>query len=162
MKKSSSPTDNFDLWVLIAQTRDALFKVRQKELSQRNISVMKVAVLFFVRQIGNRATPAEISRWIFRQPHSVSGLLSRMEKEGLVRKVKDLDKKNMVRVTLTEKGEQAYYRSLERDSVNRVISSLSEEECQQLRPILRKLRAGALTELGMDQRPLLPHFDKSA
>jgi len=34
-----------------------------------------------------------------------------MGKEGLVRKVKDLDRKNQVRLVLMEKGREAYYQS---------------------------------------------------
>lgn len=44
----------------------------------------------------------------------MSGLLDRMEKQGLVRKVNDLERKNPIRVAVTEKGEEAY-RSLKAD-----------------------------------------------
>jgi DNA-binding MarR family transcriptional regulator len=43
-----------------------------------------------------------------REPHTITKLLHRMEKVGLVTKTNDLEKKNMVGVSITEKGQQAY------------------------------------------------------
>lgn len=147
---------DFNVWVLLIHARDAIFKAREKELDKYGISTMESAVLFIVQAIGDKATPAEISRWIIREPHSVSGLLDRMEKKGLIRKTKDLDRKNLVRVSLTKKGKQAYNKSARRRSVHHIISALSEEERQQLSSYLRILRNRALKELGIDHEPPFP------
>ena len=130
-----------------------VFKATQKELRQYGVSPEEAAVLSVVHFLGNRVTPAEISRWLLREPHTVSGILNRMEKKRLVRKTKDSERKNRVRVTLTEKGQQAYYQSTKIDSIRKIMSSLSEEECQQLSSCLKTLRARALKELGVDQEP---------
>lgn len=146
--KEYSADQYYNLWVLLAQTRHAMFKARRKELTRYNIFARWAAVLFAVQTLGGKATPAEISRWLFRTPHSVSEMLSRMEKSGLVRKVKDLDRKNMVRVVLTVKGHEAFDQSIRRESIHKIMSSLSEEEYQQLRSYLQKIRDTALKELG--------------
>lgn len=156
MKNFSSVDQDYKLWVLLGQAEHAVFKAREKELSHCSITTVQAAVLFIIQAIGNEATPAEISRWLFRESHSVSGLLSRMEKEGLVRKVKDLDRKNLVRVTLTEKGQQAYHRSTKRRSIREIMSCLSEEEHQQLTSCLERLRNKALKELGVNLKPPFP------
>ena len=156
MKKISSVDQDYNLWVLLQQVGHAAFKVRQKELNQHGISNIQAMVLFVIQAIGNKATPAEISRWVFREPHSISELLNRMKKEGLVRKVKDLERKNLVRVVITEKGQQVYRQSTKIESIRRVISSLSEEERQQLRSCLETLRDRALKELGVDRKPPFP------
>lgn len=153
MKSSSHVDEDFKLWVLLGQASDAVPKARQKELDQYGISTMQAAVLFVIQAIGNEATPAEISRWLFRESHSVSALLNRMEKEGLVRKTNDLDRKNLVRVSITEKRQQAYDKSTKRKSIRKIMSSLSEDERQQLRSCLEKLRNRALRELRMDRKP---------
>jgi DNA-binding MarR family transcriptional regulator len=141
-----------DLWMLLAQTRDVIFKARQKELGRYGTSATRSTALFAIQAIGDKATPAQISRLLFREPHSVSELLSRMEKEGLVSKTKDLDKKNLVRVELTERGAEAYYQSLKYGSIHKIMSALSEEECQQLMSCLKTLRDEALKELGVEPR----------
>jgi len=140
----------FDLWVLLAQTFDAIQKARQKDLSQYNIGIRQSAVLFRIQAIGDQATPAEISRWLLREPHSVSEILNRMEKAGLVRKIKDLDRKNLVRVKLTKKGREAYYKATLGQSIDELISTLSEDEQRQLWSCLQKLRDKALKKIGME------------
>ena len=150
--KSSNDQD-YRLWVLLNQVRDAVLKARQKELNQYNISASQAAVLLVIEAIGPKATPAEISRRVFRKPHSVSGILSRMEKKGLVRRLKDLDRKNLTRVVFTEKGREAYYQSTKRESIRQIMSSLPEEERKQLTSSLQTLRDKALGELGV-RRPL--------
>lgn len=135
---------DYNLWMLLNQARDAVLKARRKELYQYNIPTRQATALFAIQAIGDKATPGEIARWLFREPHTVSGLLSRMEKKGLVRTSKDLDRKNMVRVTLTDKGKQAYHQSTKRESIRRIMSSLSEEQQQQLASSLQTLRDAAL------------------
>jgi len=81
-----------------------------------------------------------------------------MEREGLVRKVKDLDRKNLVRVAITEKGHQVYRQSTKIESIRKVLSSLSKEEQQQLMSYLETLRDKALEELGVKSKPPFPQF----
>ena len=83
-----------------------------------------------------------------------------MEKAGLVKKSKDLPKKNMVRITITERGQQAYKKSLEAGSISRIMSALSEEKHQQLRSCLEALREKGITEIGVDidELPFLNFF----
>jgi len=154
MKRSFQNTDrDFELWVLLRHTSDAIRRVRDKELSKFGLSGRQGAVLFIIQAIGERATPAEIARWQLREAHSISGILSRMEKDGLIRKSKDLEKKNLVRVTLTDKGRQAYKHVLSREYLSRILPSLSEEERRQMTSSLRKLRDEAVKELGVDKPP---------
>ena len=147
MKESLYADEDYVLWALLNQATDAMHKARQKELDQYGVSSADAGVLFVIQAIGERATPAEITRWLLREPHTVSELLSRMEKEGLVSKTKDLEKKNLVRVSMTEKGRQVYQQSTKRKSIHKMMSCLSEEERQQLMASLEKLRNRALGEL---------------
>jgi DNA-binding MarR family transcriptional regulator len=159
MKNRLSVDGDYNLWVLLHQTTDAALRARQKELDQFDISVIEVGVLVVIQAIGEKATPSEISRRIFREPHSVSALLNRMEKKGLLTKTQDLDRKNMVRVSITEKGRQAYNKSTGRKSIHKIISALSEEERQQLRACLEKLRTKSFKGLVVEHiPPPLPQY----
>ncbi|MFQ5996469.1 MAG: MarR family winged helix-turn-helix transcriptional regulator [Dehalococcoidales bacterium] len=152
MRRFPSEDQDYELWWLILHVRRAMRKLRAKELFQYGITPEEAAVLFVVQAIGDKATPAEIARYLLREPHTISGLLSRMVGDGLVRKTKDLARKNRVRVLLTDKGRKAYKQSTKRESVHRVMSCLSEEERQQLRAPLGKLCQKALEELGTDRQ----------
>jgi len=133
-----------------------LFACRDKELRRYGISTIEAAVLFSAQSIGNKATPAEISRWLLRKPYSVSGLLNRMEKKGLIKKTRNLDRKNLVRITLTEKGKQAYYQSIERKCIHKVMSTLTKEEQQLLKSCLERLRGTAIKYSGTKYEPHFP------
>ena len=156
MKDVSPLDEDFRLWALLSQTAHVMTKVRQKELDRYGISVREAGIMFAILAIGERATPAEITRAVLREPHTVTEILKRMEKEGLVTRTKDLERKNMVRVAVTDKGRQAYQQSTKRKSIYKVMSSLSQEERRQLMTSLEKLARKALKELGMQQKPRLP------
>jgi len=152
----SSARQDYDLSALLHQARDALYKAREKELYQYGVSPIGAMALFVIQTVGDKATPAEIARWLFREPHSVTGLVNRMVKEGLVRKARDVDKRNLVKVILTEKGRQVLRQSSESKSIQRILSSLSENEKQQLGLLLEKLRDGAHKDLGISYKMPYP------
>ena len=64
--------------------------------------------------------------------------------------LKDLERKNMVRVATTKKGQELYKQSNKRESIHRIMAALSEEECQQLIGCLTRLHTAALKEIGVD------------
>jgi DNA-binding MarR family transcriptional regulator len=148
-----------DLWMLLTHTRYAVYRAREKELQRYGVSPEQVGVLFIVQALGNRATPSEISRYILRQPHTVSALIERMEAKGFVKKMHDLDKRNLVRVSLTEKGKKLYENSTKRGPIHRIMGILSEEERAQLRRLLEKLHTQARKEIGLDREKYPPEED---
>jgi len=142
---------DFEIWSALFQTRDTMARCREREMreSGTGISGIQAAVLWIVKNIPGPPTPAEISRWVFREPHTVSMLLTHMEKQGLVTKVKDLERRNLVRVVVTAKGEEAYQRSRENAKViDEIISCLSQEDKANLLAYLERLRSKALEKLG--------------
>ena len=157
MKNNVVLAQDCELWMLLHQTCDAIIKARENALrKQVGISRMQASVLFIVKAVDGPATPAEISRWLFREPHSVSGLLNRMEKDGLVKKVKDLDRKNLIRVAMTEKGEEAYQQSGDITVVPKILSCLSRKKRENLRAYLETLRNKALEELRVERELPFP------
>ena len=159
MKESPLDDQELSLWALFGQTRLGMLKVRRRELRKLNISPNKSTVLLSLQVIGDKATPSQISRWLFREPHSMSELISKMEQDGLVRKIKDLDRKDQVRVVLTEKGHEVYHEALKLESIRNIMSCLSDDEHRQLRSCLLKLRDGAVDELGHRYKPPFPASD---
>lgn len=156
--KEFDPTDlDYNLWLFLAQVRTVMLRARQMEVSRYGITASQASVLFVVNALGDKAMPAEISRWLFRQSHSVSGILNRMEKQGLVRRVKDLGKKNLVRVVLTEKGREVYANCTKREAMHRIMPSLSGEQRQQLIACLENLRDATLKYLGEEQELPFPY-----
>ncbi len=153
----SKPVDHdFTLWVLLSQVQTLTLNARETELMKDGTTAMQAAVLFFINAIGDATTPAEISRRLVRQPATISGLLDRRVKAGLVERVKDMPRRNWVRVKITQKGQQIYKQSLKRKSVHQIMSCLSDEEHKQLTSILVKLRTKASKVLNYKQKITFP------
>ena len=149
--------EDYVLWWLITSMRRAMRKARAKELLEIGLSPSEAVVLFVVNTVGYRCTPAEISRWVLREPHSTSGILDRMEKGGLIRKVKDLERRNMIRVEMTEKGRKLHeIATKRRKSIRRIMSVLSDKERHELKNSLQKIRDKALKEIGITRKAPFP------
>jgi len=136
-------TDNLADWRLLFRTFKALDRAREIELEQIGVTTIQADVLHALKTANEPVTPSKLSRWLYREPHSISGLINRMEEQGLVRKSKDLGKKNLVRVTLTKEGEQAYEQTLSVKVYPKILSRLSKKELNSLKVYLDKLHAGA-------------------
>jgi DNA-binding MarR family transcriptional regulator len=57
-----------------------------------------------------------------------------------VKRINDINKKNRVKVVLTDKGREIYKKASKIDSIRTVMSVLSEEECEQMKSFLNRLR----------------------
>ena len=152
-RNGSPPTDeDFYLWRLIQRTRDVLTKARQKELNQYNMYARQCAILLTIEAIAENATPGKIAQCVFREPHSIAGLLGRMEKQGLVRKIKA--KRNQKIIELTETGRKALQLARKRESVHKIMSCLPGKARQELEAHLKTLLLSALTELATGDQTL--------
>jgi DNA-binding MarR family transcriptional regulator len=153
--KLFSDGDEFqDLYLLFARARYLTFRSRERELQRYGLTPEQSQVLFVTQSLKNRATPAAISRLLLRQPHTVSAIVDRMAKKGLIKKSKDLERKNMVRVSLTEKGKDAYELTTKRGPIHRILGSLSKDERQEFHDYLERIMSKAREELGMDRDEL--------
>jgi MarR family transcriptional regulator, organic hydroperoxide resistance regulator len=154
----SFPYDDefLDLYFLFARARYLTFRAREKELRRYDLTPEQAQVLFTVQALDNQGTPAEISRRLVRQPHTISTLVNRMAKKGLVRKVKDLERKNMVRVVLTDMGREACDLSIKGGPIRRILGTLDESERRQFQQYLERIMTRAREELGLDRDDLPP------
>jgi MarR family transcriptional regulator for hemolysin len=151
----SPSKEELSLWWLISLARQAMSRARQKELSDFNITLTKSFMFSVIGILGHEATPKNIAQWRLLEPHSVSEVLTRMEKEGFVKKVKDLKNKSMIRIKLTKKGHEFNNLTKKRYAVHRIMSSLNEKERKQLKSVMEILLKSALEEIGSDGDTLL-------
>ena len=144
------------LWLLLEQTRNAVYKARELELEQYGVSASQAGVMFVIHTMGGRTRPAEIARWLVREPHSISGLLTRMEKDELLRRVPDPERRNSVSIVLTDKGQDICDKVFLRESVRQILSILDDDQRQQLLDALISVRDRALKDRRTRNRPPYP------
>ncbi len=147
MNETKNADQDFLLWQLMFNVSSMMSKVRTNELRKYHISTNTAAVLDCVYSFDNSAIPSQIAKWLIKAPQSVSGILNRMEKRGMIQKSVDPKRKNVVRVNLTKIGEQTYKNVLKRKAIHVIFSSLSEEEKQQLWKVLEKVQVVVTSKL---------------
>jgi len=150
---------DYKLWILLHQSKDYVAKVRDNELNKFGISIAEGGTLYVIKAIGRiegKVTPSKIAKGMLRQHHTVTALLKRMEKKGLVTRNQDPDNKGALIIRLTEKGETILKQSYDRESLHRVMSVFSDEEKDQLEEYLFRLRDNAIKQAF--DAPIIP-FD---
>lgn len=149
------PDTALTAWVTMAQTWSAMYKAAERKLAKVGLTPEQIDVLWVCRDYPGQLTPAELSRLIFRESQSVAGLLLRMEREGLVRRVPKRKGHPFTEVQITPKGEEMCRPGIEvlMALIAKIVSSLSAEELGQLQELLRKLRKNALEELHIELLP---------
>jgi len=158
MEKNTGNNKNFkldthtrNLFVLFDQTRDTLIRAVELELKQSKTNFAQCHILYVLTQEKNGMTQGDLSKWLLRNLNTISTLINKMEKEGLVKKTKNKED-GKVYIRLTQKGSKVWDEVSER-AVFLTFSTLSEDEKEQLKVLLKKLRAKARGILGLDFKP---------
>jgi DNA-binding MarR family transcriptional regulator len=134
---------DYALWLLFTRTHYKVQKARTCELRKFDLSPEQAGALFYIHARGNTAMPLEISRWMDREPQTITSIIDRMVKKDLVKKSRDSQRRNVVRLSLTEKGEQAYQSSIAREAFHHVLAPLSEDKRQVLEEVLKDMMKAA-------------------
>jgi DNA-binding MarR family transcriptional regulator len=94
-------------WSLLHRVRDLLMRCEDESFGKYGLTSEQFAVLVTIKYIGESAKPTDIARWLARSPNSISMIVDRMVKAGLVRRVRSRGDRRVVRVIITSKGESA-------------------------------------------------------
>ena len=148
-----------ELWKLLIRTFHIMRRARQRELNKIGITTRSSAVIDTALRLGEEATLSKIGQQLVLEEHSMSEQLSRMEKAGLIKKVRAKGKKNVILIEITEKGRELYKKAEERESVNHIMSVLTEEEKHNLWLTIAKIREQSVKALGKDSNNLFPPSD---
>jgi DNA-binding MarR family transcriptional regulator len=116
------------------------------------ITSEQYGVLVTLKYMGGSGRPVDIARWLGRAPNSISMLIDRMVKAGLVRRTIDRKDRRAVNVTLTNKAEIAIGRAT-RDGlefIQNVMSPLLDEELSTVVQLLEIIRHSAVQCMNQD------------
>lgn len=135
---------DYNLFMLVGLALTAIFKARHSQVKHIGLTPAEFHLLLLAAELGESAFPAEISRWMMRKPPTISRLLDRMERNGLVRRVKHADNGKIRRVVMTDKGREALEKARTPDVMSLIVDALSEQEFRQLWVSLERLKGSAL------------------
>jgi len=151
-KEAIQINENEVLWARLFMSAKVVERAREIELSRVHISLIQAMVLYALKLSPEPLTPSRLARMLCREAHTMSALIDRMEKQGLVKKKHDLARKNLVRVVVTAKGDEAFQRQRSVNTVTNITNSLTKEEREALGTCVDKLRLRA-TDLIREMTP---------
>ena len=144
--KSAHSFSNFELFLLMGKINHLTFLARQRELSQYHIPGQQLHVLRIIQELGSKASLSEIAKNVERKINVISRQTITMEKDGLIRRLKDVPKSRLLRIELSDKGQEMLKIGKESKTIDAILSTLTEKEKQQvytsLSKILAKLKKG--------------------
>jgi DNA-binding MarR family transcriptional regulator len=135
--KAKSEDEIAELFPLIYSARDALVKLAEKDSRKYKITLTQGRILYILVHEERGMTQNELSNILQRRFNSVSTLVSRMVKKGLLQKIKN-EADNQYYVYITDKGRKLDAQ-ISTKGVVEVLQTLSTEEWNQLRYILTKI-----------------------
>lgn len=137
--------DNEKLRYLLFRLRRSLYKISEKKLTPYKITPEQAGMLQAIHLKSNCATFPDLTRLQFRELHTVSGLISRMQKRGWVKVSKAEDGKK--RIAMTEDGKKIWEKTRDVHECQEIFNELSDEERQYLISKLSMLFSKSLDKL---------------
>ena len=132
---------NLDLkvWILIGDLHHKMFWLRQKELSEYNVTARQLHILEVIESLGSKATISTVAKAVNRKIDVISRQTVMLEKDGLIKRTKYRPKSRLLIFQLTEKSFELLKIAKQSKVMNEVLSILTSEERQQLDLILNRL-----------------------
>jgi DNA-binding MarR family transcriptional regulator len=96
------------LWFVTHRTRDVLRNCEDKVFGRYGLTAEQYGVLAVMEVLGGSVRVTDLARGLGRSANSVSMIVDRMVKAGLVRRGRDRGDRRTVRVSVTNKGDAAF------------------------------------------------------
>ena len=94
------------VWLLCHQCHNLVSRCEEVTSYGKEITPEQHSVLMAIKYANDPVKPTDVARWIDRRPHSVSLIIERMQKSGLVKQISDLPDRRSVRLVMTKEGEK--------------------------------------------------------
>jgi len=149
LKNSKSGNTVLRVWLLLHRVRDILALCEDSIFAEYGITTEQFSVLAAVKSRGGSLRPTDLASILERSINSMSMLVDRMVKAGLVRRARDRIDRRVVRVTLTSKGANAIERAIPEgwDFIQKILSPLSYKDKQALASMLETVKCELLGHL---------------
>ena len=96
------------LWRRLYETYTVLKRCEDQIFEEHGLTTEQYAVLVSLSYIGEPARITDIAQWLERSTNSISMIVDRMVKAGLVRRVRDKVDRRVVYVSKTSKAESMF------------------------------------------------------
>jgi DNA-binding MarR family transcriptional regulator len=134
------------LWLLLHRVRDAFFLCEDSVFADYGLTTEQFTLLAAVKGGGGSLRPTDLASYMERSPNSVSMLVDRMVKAGLVKRTRDRKDRRVVNVTLTGKGEKAVEQAAPAgwELVQKILSPVADKDMLALASLLETVKCECL------------------
>jgi DNA-binding MarR family transcriptional regulator len=135
-------------WMLLHQTNSSMIKCEDKQFGPLGITTQQHAVLMAVKFSPTPPTLTQIADWVDRHINSITLIVDRMEKSGLVKRVRNTHDRRSFRLMMTAKGEKHLQTGIETGTplIQEMLNCLTNEELQAMSEFLEKIRTKAIEQ----------------
>ncbi len=148
--------NNYEFWGLFVRLNKLIAKARTIELARYGITREQSHILHILCSNEGSSTLNELSNLGLVNHNATSTIVIRMEKQGLLERIKNSDSRQY-KINITEKGREVFER-MPKVSVEMIFSELTMEEKKLITPCLLRLERRTRELLGMDYKP--PFIDE--
>ncbi len=133
--------ENLRLWLLFRRVGDRLATCQDLVYGKYGLTSEQFGLLAAIKSRGP-LRPSDLAKLLERTPNSMSMLIDRMVKGGLVRRTRDRKDRRVVAVSMTEKGRTAVEPAIPAgwEFIHGVLSTLSDNEQRDLANSLERLK----------------------
>jgi DNA-binding MarR family transcriptional regulator len=130
MSNSESEKLALRAWFLTHRTRDVLRNCEDQIFGEYGLTTEQYAVLAIIKYLDAPVRITDVARWSGRSTNSVSMIIDRMVKAGLVTRKRDRKDRRTVFVTITSKAENALEPATRAglEFIQEILSSLSDDD----------------------------------
>lgn len=147
------PISTYDLWALLDATGFAVYRLRELELAQFDLTVEQAAVLGLLKAARRGMTVGQIKELTLRQQNSISILINRMVGMGLVTKERRLGERDLTILT-TQEGRRLL-KKIPTSCLQDTFSDLTEETKREFAQLLRSVYRRSRSLLVPDKPPFV-------
>ena len=126
------------LWRQLYQTYTLLKQCEDRVIEEHGLTTEQFAVLGAMDYFAGPMNITDIAHWLERSTNSITMLVDRMVKAGLVRRVRSKSDRRVVRVTFTSKGKNAIKPATQAsfEVIRKILSQLPYEDRNNLLGLL--------------------------
>lgn len=137
------------VWLLCHQCHNLVSRCEEVMSYSKEITPEQHGVLMVIKYANDPVKPTDVARWLDRRTHSISLIIERMQKSGIVKRIRDLPDRRSVRLVMTKKGEKILDQATVRGwkLICEILSDFSEDELQTLARLMGKVRDKAFNYL---------------
>jgi len=141
---------NKGAWILLRQVPNLVSRCEDQVFGKHGLTTERHAVLMAIRHIDAPVRPTDVARWLDLSVNSVSMIIDRMVRAGLVKRTRDRKDRRTVFLTATEKAEKAYVLASAAgwELIQEILAPLSDKDKRALIKLLEMLRDKTYDYLG--------------